>query len=114
MIDSKLIRLQRDEDRNPKTKRRYLGKRAADKLQKHIQNEHNIEQRFFLLLVYENLFMYIQKVFEDGEDFKNQPAVINRNFIDHGMLMRSVNRKDCMQLFLLLYNLIEFLDIIDD
>jgi len=34
LIDSKLIRLQRDEDRNPKTKRRYSGKKAAEKLQK--------------------------------------------------------------------------------
>ena len=58
--------------------------------------------------------MCIQKVFEDGNDFKNQPAVINRNFIDHGMLTRSVVRKDCVQLFLLFYNLIEFLDIIGD
>lgn len=114
MIDSKLIRFQRDEDRNPKTMRRYSGKKAAEKLQKHIQDEQNIEQKFFLLLVCENLFMCIQKVFEDGDDFKNQPAVINRNFIDHGMLTRGVVRKDCVQLFLLFYNLIEFLDIIDD
>jgi hypothetical protein len=114
MIDSKLIRFQRDEDRNPRTKRRYSGKKAAEKLQKHIQDEQNIEQKFFLLLVYENLFVCIQKVFEDGDDFKNQPAVINRNFIDHGMLTRSVVRKDCVQLYLLFYNLIDFLDIIDD
>ncbi len=114
MIDSKLIRIQRDEDRNPKTKRRYSGQKAAEKLQKHIQDEQNIEQLFFVLLVYENLFVCIQKVFEDGDDFTNQPAVINRNFIDHGMLTRSVARKDCVQLFLLFYNLVKFLDIIDD
>lgn len=114
MIDSKLIRFQRDEDRNHKTKRRYSGKKAAEKLQKHIKDEQNIEQKFFQLLVFENLFVCIQKVFEDGDDFKNQPSVINRNYIDHGMLTRSVVRKDCVQLFLLFYNLIELLDIIDD
>ncbi len=114
MIDSKLIRLQRDEDRNPITKKRYSGRTASLKLQKHIQDEQNIKQKFFLLLVYENLFVCIQKVFEDGKDFKNQPAVINRNFIVHGMLTRSVIRKDCVQLFLLFYNLIKFLDIIDN
>jgi hypothetical protein len=114
MIDSKLIRFQRDEDRHPKTKRRYSGKIAAEKLQKHLQDEQNIEQKFFHLLVYENLFMCIKKVFEDGDDFINQPSVINRNFIAHGMLTRSVVRKDCVQLYLLFYNLLDFLDIIDD
>lgn len=110
MIDSKLISSQRDEDRDPKTKRRYSGKKAAEKLQKHIQDEQNIEKNFFQLLVDKNIFVCINKVFEDGDDFKNQPDVINRNFIDHGMLTRRVVRKDCVQLFLLLNNIIVFYD----
>ena len=31
--------------------------------------------------------------------------VLNRNYIDHGMNRKNVRKKDCIQLFLLLYNL---------
>ena len=114
MIDSMLICLQRDEDRNPRTKMRYSGAIAAEKLLQHIKDEQNIGQMFFRLLAYVNLSACIQKVFKNGDDFKYQPTVINRNFIDHGMLTRCVVQKDCVQLFLLFYNLIEVVDIIDD
>ena len=52
------------------------------------------------------------EVFEKGNDFRKQPEVLNRNFLDHGMLTRKVTRKDCVQLFLLYYNILELLDMI--
>lgn len=114
MIDAKLIRLQRNEDRNPNTKRRSSGKAAAEKLLKRIKEEKRIEQTVFLLLSYESIFACLQSVFKDGGDFSRQTDVINRNFIDHGMLTRNVLRKDCVQLLLLLYNLMDFLNTMVD
>ena len=58
------------------------------------------------------LFACLEKVFEGGKDFKNQPDVINRNFLDHGMMTKKVRKKDCIQLFLLYYNMLELLDMI--
>ena len=48
--------------------------------------------------------------FEHGNDCKEQPMVLNRNFLGHGMLYRKVIRKDCVMLFLLLYNFTMFLN----
>jgi len=66
----------------------------------------------FIAMFYTNLFACLKKVFESGKDFKNQPDVINRNFLDHGMMTNKVRKKDCIQLFLLYYNMLELLDMI--
>ena len=43
----------------------------------------------------------------NGDDFVKEPDVINRNFVGHGMNRRKVRRKDCIQLFLALYNVVD-------
>lgn len=111
LIDARLIRLQRKEDRNAKG-RRAVGASAAKKLFSRIEKEQDIKKKYFLLFSFLNVNSCLQKVFEDGDDFKKQPLVINRNFVDHGMMHRKVTKRDCIQLFLLYYNLMEFLDII--
>lgn len=111
LIDARLIRLQRKEDRNAKG-RRAVGASAAKKLFSRIEKEQDIKKKCFLLFSFLNVNSCLQKVFEDGDDFKKQPLVINRNFVDHGMMHRKVTKRDCIQLFLLYYNLMEFLDII--
>lgn len=112
LIDARLIRLQREEDRNKRGNRREVGKRAAEKLFAHINQEENIEKKIFLLFDFQNIYSCILKFFEDGNDFVSQPHLANRNFLDHGMLHRKVLKRDCIQLFLLYYNLMEFLNII--
>lgn len=109
LIDAKLIRLQ-PKDKNPKGKRRAVGKSAAEIVMNNIKNEQDLEKRFLLLLDYENLFACLNTVFANGGDFRKQPVVINRNFVAHGMMTRRVIRKDCVQLFLLYYNLLMFLE----
>lgn len=111
LIDARLIRLQRKEDRNAKG-RRAVGASAAKKLFSRIEKEQDIKKKCFLLFNFLNVNSCLQKVFEDGDDFKKQPLVINRNFVDHGMMYRKVTKRDCIQLFLLYYNLMDFLDII--
>ena len=51
-------------------------------------------------------------IFADGDDFKKQPKIVNRNFIGHGMLTSNVKKRDCIQLFLLYYNFLSFFDTI--
>lgn len=112
LIDARLIRLQRDEDRKGRKKRRDSGKNAAENLFKHIAKEQDIHGKTFMLFSHENLIHCLLTVFADGNDFKEQPDGINRNFLGHGMLTRKVARKDCVQLFLLYYNLLDYIDII--
>lgn len=112
LIDARLIRLQRDEDRNKRNGRRSSGASAAKNLFQRIESKHGISKTLFLMFQFQNVSSCLQKVFEDGNDFKTQPNVINRNFLDHGMLHRRVTKRDCIQLFLLYYNLLELLAII--
>ena len=113
LLDAKLIRMQRKEDINKRTKRRDSGAQAANHVKKRIENEHDINKKFFMLLSYTNLFACIAEFFAQGNDFKEQPKLANRNFIDHGMLHKNVRRRDCVQLFLLYYNFVEFFDTLE-
>lgn len=113
LLDAKLIRMQRKEDINQRTKRRDSGAQAAKHIKERIESEHDINKKFFLLLSYTNLFACIEEFFAQGNDFKKQPELANRNFIDHGMLHKNVRRRDCVQIFLLYYNFMEFFDILE-
>lgn len=74
--------------------------------------ENYVTQSVDLFFKCKNVFSCLNEVFEDANDFKQQPLIINRNFIDHGMLHRKVCKKDCIQIFLLYYNLLKLLEII--
>ena len=112
LLDAKLIRMQRKEDINDRTKRRDSGVQAANHIKDRIEKEHDINKKFFMLLSYTNLFACIEEFFAKGNDFKDQPQLANRNFVDHGMLHKNVRRRDCIQLFLLYYNFVDFFDIL--
>ena len=112
LIDAKLIRMQRKEDRNTNGKRKS-GIGAIKKIEKRIEKENDINKKCLLLLSYANLFACLKAVFADGNDFKVQPKLVNRNFVDHGMLTRNVRKRDCIQLFLLYFNFLEFFEIIN-
>lgn len=110
LIDAHLIRLQRKSDLNSRGQR-DVGKTAVIKAK--ARAESNLpDSMLFTAMFYANLFSCLAKVFENGNDFKEQPQVINRNFLDHGMLTRRVTKKDCIQLFLLYYNTLCLLDMV--
>lgn len=106
LIDAKLIRIQRTSDL--KGKRRDVGVRAVDKARCRA-DERTEEYMLLTILNHTNLFACLDAMFGSGNDFKRQPEIINRNFIDHGMLTRKVTRLDCLQLFFLYY-LLHFLE----
>lgn len=111
LLDAKLIRMQRNADRKSNGQR-SSGLGAIKKIEKRILSEQDINKKFSLLLSYTNLFACLKVVFADGEDFKKQPKIVNRNFIEHGMLTRKVRKRDCIQLFLLYYNFLSFFDVV--
>lgn len=105
LIDSLLIRMQ------PKNENRKTGDKAARKIQKRINEEESIKG-LLMTMYFANIFSALDSMFEGANDFRTQPELINRNFLDHGMLHRNVKRMDCVKLFLLYYNLLEFEDLI--
>lgn len=104
LIDAKLIRKQPISE-----KRRKVGATAV-KLLKGQFEEQKDEQAFYTILCFANLITCLETFFADGNNFKNEPLNVNRNFVDHGMSRRNVRKRDCIQLFLALNNLLYFLD----
>lgn len=106
LLDAKLIRKQ------PKREggKRPSGNRAVKKIKDKFEAEHSIEDLFFLALDYINLMTCLDTFFADGNDFVNEPSVINRNYVNHGMNARRVRKRDCIQLFLVLHNLLSFME----
>ena len=103
LIDGILIRSMK----KGKGKQRFSGKKAAEKLNANIENANEISGKVFHLLSWTSVFAALKVFFEPDNDFKTQPSVLGRNWLDHGMLHRQVKRMDCIQLFLLVDNLLE-------
>ena len=105
LIDAKLIRSQ------GKNANRRPGNTGIKRLESKINTD--IEGAFLLTLSVTNLFHCLKKMFEDSENFKKQPVIINRHFIAHGMLHRKVLQRDAIQTVLLVYNLYYLTDFIE-
>ena len=102
LIDSKLIRLQSDA-------RRPVGAGAVAKLKANYDGsgEKMLAEAMFTY----NLLAYLETLFAGGKGFKAEPETLNRNYIGHGMNHRAVRKRDCIQLFLALNNLMHFFDL---
>lgn len=104
IIDAKLIRKQKRGE-----KWRPSGSVAAKRLREQFEGGDN-EKMLFTMLLCVNLFTCLETLFANAHDFKVEPVTINRNFVSHGMTRRPVRQRDCIQLFLALYNLMMFFE----
>lgn len=103
LIDAKLIRVQ-----SRSKGKRKVGASAVRQLKTQFE-ETKDEQVFYTMLFCSNLFASLETIFAYGNDFKDEPDIINRNFVDHGMNHKRIRKRDCIQLFLVLNNLMYFL-----
>ena len=51
--------------------------------------------------------------FNKSLDGQNEPEIINRNRIMHGLFSREISQKDCLQLFCVISNMVVIKSIID-
>lgn len=102
MIESKMIRLRED-------KGRPVGSGAVNELKRQYNDSGDkiLAEAMFAC----NLLAYLEKLFSRTDGFKNEPETLNRNYIGHGMNRRTVRKRDCIQLFLALNNLMQFFDL---
>lgn len=115
LIDAKLIRLQKKDNRTGKKnsrgeKMRPTGAKAGENVINRIQNLPQAQQNLLVTLMCTNLLSCMKEVFKPGDDFVRQPEEANRHFILHGMLTRPVKRVDCVKAFLLYYNLLSLIN----
>ena len=110
LIDAVFINCQSIElNKNGNIKKRKIGYFGAKDVLGKIDEEFHFEN-LPIVLSYFNIIKKKKKFFESGEDFRIQPDVLNRNFVAHGMFARKAERKDCVQVFLLYYNILRFLN----
>lgn len=110
LIDAVFINCQSMElNKNGNIKKRKIGYFGAQDILGKIDEKFHFEN-LPIVLSYFNLMSCLKTFFKSGEDFRTQPDVLNRNFVAHGMLIRKAERKDCVQVFLLYYNLLRFLN----
>lgn len=111
LIDGIIINSQKKrKNKKGKVVYRDFGKKGLEKFIEENKINCNEEKLFFFIQMYSSLQTCLEKIFENGFDFRRQPSGINRNFVAHGMLRRNVIRKDCVQVFLLYYNLMTFIE----
>lgn len=106
LIEATLIRSQ---ERPDLKRRRKTGTGAVEGLQKQFK-EKTDAQLFYEFLYAISLFACLEVFFSNGNDFKNEPQTINRNFLAHGMSRRPVRKRDCIQLFYTLDNLMCYIE----
>lgn len=109
LIDGILIRKQELEVGDVKKANRSVGKKAVEKLKAKYGIPED-ESSVMTLLLDSNLIACLMSFYANGDNFKKEPPTINRNFISHGMMERTVQKYDCIQLFLALLNLLEFVE----
>ncbi|MBH1941819.1 hypothetical protein I5677_13025 [Mobilitalea sibirica] len=106
LLDSKMIRLQ------PKHTNRSVGLGGTSKLKSKLEDKLADEHFLFTSLYGINFVTCLEVYFAKGNNFVSEPGTINRNYVDHGMNIRSVRKRDCIQLFIALHNMDEFIDYI--
>ncbi|MBR4910549.1 MAG: hypothetical protein IKZ47_04420 [Clostridia bacterium] len=109
IIDGKIIKLQKYFGENT-DHLIVCGKKGISFLKKKVNEKTNINNTVFFILYYSCLINCLSVFFEEGYNFTLKTNIANRNLIDHGMTNRPVRRKDCLKLFLLLYNLTELIN----
>ncbi|MEG1739256.1 MAG: hypothetical protein RR266_02250 [Bacilli bacterium] len=107
MIDSYLIEDQKTE----RIKKLKVGESAANSFNDRFKEKHkNEEELLYTVLWLTNILKCLQTFFAYANDFNNEPCIINRNFLCHGMSKKVIEKKDCIQLFLILNNMFEWKD----
>lgn len=99
IIDGFLIKLQNSQNRSVSN--------ANNSIKNLIDNKH---KKVILYLDGKNISSCISELYKYANNFKIDCSKLNRNVVSHGMLERDVRRIDCKKIFLLLYNLLNFVN----
>ena len=83
-----------------------IGVGAANKLDETVCYDYTV----YVMLA--NILSAIKKVFQDGDDFKKDMGIINRNYISHGQCRRKISRLECFQIWCLTYSTCVYIDVL--
>lgn len=86
--------------------RTQIGYGAAKELDK-IECHH-----YTVYVMLTNIISAIKKIFVDGDDFKKDMEIINRNYISHGQSRRKISKLECFQIWCLAYSTCVYIDVL--
>lgn len=78
-----------------------------------VKQIYNIKIKYYIDLVKQFNELAKEHYFKQSLSRKNEPAIINRNRIMHGLFSREISQKDCLQLFCVISNMVVIKNIID-
>lgn len=105
MIDCVIIHAQ---DGTEYTGNRWPGGKKAIKRYKDLTEPEDWPGFTTRVLSFISSIAALNAFFDTTNDFHNNNPVLNRHLTCHGMLLREVNRTDCVQLSLLYRNMLHF------
>ena len=112
LIDSILIRKNLNDfkkaKKNGEKVKLQTGVNAILSYKTKVENDSNVEAMIFDLFRKVSLFKALFTFFEDTDNFSKKFNIVNRNYLDHGMTSKPVRKKDCIKLFFIYDNLLEF------
>lgn len=106
LIDAKLIRFQK---RFHDDSQIQVGTKAVHYFEKRYQDEYTVDFSLLPNLAFYNTLICLREVYKPYQNFVGMPHIINRHFVAHGMTIKPVRKKDCIQLFYLYFNLLDLL-----
>jgi len=89
---------------------RKFGERGIKFLKSMVNQRKDVKNATLLFLEFQCLSSALASVFASDPNFLNEPGLINRNYVMHGMITRRILRKDYVQLFLIYGNLLRYID----
>ncbi|MDO4495798.1 MAG: hypothetical protein Q4B62_08440 [Clostridiaceae bacterium] len=79
------------------------------------ENKKDYDKSFlYANLYFLNIMETLMTLFKDSNNFTNEPNIINRNFVVHGMSKRSVTEIDCFKVWSALYSLVVMLPLLEE
>ncbi len=83
------------------------------KKMENVKQIYNIQIEYYKNLVKQFNELAKKHYFKKSLGRKNEPTIINRNRIMHGLFSREISQKDCLQLFCVISNMVVIKNIID-
>lgn len=86
---------------------------SVTKKMDNVKQIYNIQIEYYKNLVKQFNELAKKHYFKKSLGRKNEPTIINRNRIMHGLFSREISQKDCLQLFCVISNMVVIKNIID-
>lgn len=110
LIERELMRLQKNDEKE----NLLVCEKAVKYFNEKVVGKYEMQKSFISTLNYKNLYISLLNYFQNGKNFTLKTNVMNKNFVSHAMETKTASKEECIKLFLVYYNLLDFLDVMNN